>query len=72
MTYKEYSIKFSHIFVIGVSREEKDYGKSHMCRNNVGSSLVLFFFFLSFFLRKISPELTSATKPPLYAEEAWP
>ena len=25
-----------------------------------------------FFLRKISPELTSATNPPLFAEEDWP
>ena len=25
-----------------------------------------------FFLRKISPELTSAANPPLFAEEAWP
>ena len=25
-----------------------------------------------FFLRKISPELTSATKPPLFPEEDWP
>ena len=24
------------------------------------------------FLRKISPELTSATNPPLFAEEDWP
>ena len=28
------------------------------------------FFFFS--LRKISPELTSATNPPLFAEEDWP
>ena len=27
---------------------------------------------LFFFLRKISPELTSATNPPLFAEEDWP
>ena len=26
----------------------------------------------SYFLRKISPELTSATNPPLFAEEDWP
>ena len=26
----------------------------------------------NFFLRKISPELTSATNPPLFAEEDWP
>ena len=26
----------------------------------------------SFFLRKISPELTSASNPPLFAEEDWP
>ena len=25
-----------------------------------------------FFLRKISPELTPATNPPLFAEEDWP
>ena len=30
---------------------------------------VLFFFI---FWRKISPELTSATNPPLFAEEDWP
>ena len=29
-------------------------------------------FFCFFFLRKISPELTSAANPPLFAEEAWP
>ena len=28
--------------------------------------------FLFFFLRKISSELTSATNPPLFAEEDWP
>ena len=27
---------------------------------------------LTFFLRKISPELTSAANPPLFAEEDWP
>ena len=27
---------------------------------------------LRFFLRKISPELTSAANPPLFAEEDWP
>ena len=26
----------------------------------------------AFFLRKISPELTSAPNPPLFAEEGWP
>ena len=25
-----------------------------------------------FFLRKISPELTSTANPPLFAEEDWP
>ena len=29
-------------------------------------------FYYYFFLRKISPELTSATNPPLFAEEDWP
>ena len=29
-------------------------------------------FFFSSFLRKISPELTSAANPPLLAEEDWP
>ena len=29
--------------------------------------IILFFFF-----RKISPELTSAISPPLFAEENWP
>ena len=28
--------------------------------------------FLFIFLRKISPELTSAANPPLFAEEDWP
>ena len=28
--------------------------------------------FCLFVLRKISPELTSATNPPLFAEEDWP
>ena len=27
---------------------------------------------LFFFLRKISPEITSAANPPLFAEEDWP
>ena len=27
---------------------------------------------LFFFLRKISPELTSTANPPLFAEEDWP
>ena len=27
--------------------------------------------FLFYFLRKISPELTSAANPPLFAEEDW-
>ena len=27
---------------------------------------------LFFFMWKISPELTSATNPPLFAEEDWP
>ena len=31
-----------------------------------------YIFFLLFFLRKISPELTSAANPPLFAEEDWP
>ena len=29
-------------------------------------------YFILFFLRKISPELTSAASPPLFAEEDWP
>ena len=33
------------------------------------SSLALYLFI---FLRKISPELTSAANPPLFAEEDWP
>ena len=32
----------------------------------------VFFQDFLFFLRKISPELTSAANPPLYAEEDWP
>ena len=32
------------------------------------SQMLTFFFFL----RKISPELTSAANPPLFAEEDWP
>ena len=28
--------------------------------------------FCVFFLRKISPELTSTANPPLFAEEDWP
>ena len=35
-------------------------------------SFSFFFFFFLFFLRKISPELTSAANPPLFAEEDWP
>ena len=30
------------------------------------------FAFLILFLRKIRPDLTSATNPPLFAEEDWP
>ena len=34
---------------------------------------ILFFVLFWFFLRKISPELTSAANPPLFfAEEDWP
>ena len=33
---------------------------------------ILFLSFVYFFLRKISPELTSAANLPLSAEEAWP
>ena len=34
----------------------------------------VFFFnrFCFLFLRKISPELTSAANPPLFADEDWP
>ena len=43
-----------------------------LCRLRESASphwaVVLFFFFL----RKISPELTSAANPPLFAEEDWP
>ena len=28
--------------------------------------------FIYLFLRKLSPELTSAANPPLFAEEDWP
>ena len=35
-------------------------------------SFLLFFFVFVFFFRKISPELTSAANPPLFAEEGWP
>ena len=38
------------------------------CLNTVISDSNFFFFF---FLRKISPELTTA-RPPLFAEEDWP
>ena len=34
--------------------------------------IVLGFLFFVFLVRKISPELTSAANPPLFAEEAWP
>ena len=40
--------------------------------SNWENTLKIFFFFLFLFWRKISPELTSATKPPLFAEEDWP
>ena len=30
------------------------------------------FYLFIYFLRKISPELISATNPPLFAEEDWP
>ena len=41
---------------------EMDWNWKCWCRLN--------FFFI--FLRKISPQLTSATNPPLFAEEDWP
>ena len=34
--------------------------------------ILLHFFLLFFFLRKISPELTSAANPPRFVEEDWP
>ena len=34
--------------------------------------LYIYLFILLLFLRKISPELTSAANPPLFAEEDWP
>ena len=47
-------------------------GSIFICKESPSS---LFFykwlFFSFFFLRKISPELTSAN-PPLFAEEDWP
>ncbi len=52
---------------VGQSFQQMVLGKLdiHMQKNAVG--LLLFFFFL----RKISPELTTAN-PPLFAEEDWP
>ena len=38
-------------------------------RNELGSKS---FFVCFLFLRKLSPELTSAANPPLFAEEDWP
>ena len=38
--------------------------------NDVKVCIKIIIFF--FFFRKISPELTSASNPPLFAEEDWP
>ena len=35
-------------------------------------TMVCFTPYFNFFLRKISPELTSVANPPLFAEEDWP
>ena len=46
------------------------YGCNHLCSalgQGVGFHMRTFFF-----LRKISPELTSAANPPLFAEKDWP
>ena len=37
-----------------------------------GFFFIIIIYFLFIFLRKISPELTSAANPPLLAEEDWP
>ena len=49
-------------FMYGIYRKNNKQG-FHLLSNR---SLIIFF------LRKISPELTSATNPPLFAEEDWP
>ena len=43
--------------------------KNSKLTHSVGKASVSLSFF---FLRKISPELTSAANPPLFAEEDWP
>ena len=49
-----------------------------ICRCCFGSPLlceqcdIVFILFIYFLLRKISPELTSAANPPLFAEGDWP
>ena len=45
------------------------WAKGLVCLNSV---LSLSFFSFFFFLRKISPELTSAANPSLFHEEDWP
>ena len=44
------------------------YVKLHRLKTGFADEFLLFVCFL----RKISPELTSATNPPLFAEEDWP
>ena len=44
----------------------------HLLLTQITTVIILLHFFQAFFfLRKISPELTSAASP-LFAEEAWP
>ena len=57
-----YRLETSHVHIVHIHRVLVYYVEVY----NKNS----FLFFL--FLRKISPELTSAANPPLFAEEDWP
>ena len=45
---------------------------THFTSPMAPQNLYIKLFLLFFFFRKISPELTSAANPPLFAEEDWP
>ena len=63
----EYEHLLTHIY--------KQYTRIFICIYIENNEFTLISFFLSFFFLgggEISPELTSAANPPLFAEEDWP
>ena len=59
---------------IRFNRNTKNFSGGVQGKTQEGEDITVGFFVFCFlfFLRKISPELTSAANPPLFAEEDWP